>query len=358
MKRRELLGMAGAAGLVLAGCSTPGLHTQAGVPPMPNAVSRIGFGSCADQSKPQPIWDTVLADGPHLFLFGGDNVYSSMQPWSMEKLQEAYRQEDAEPHFARFRRAIPYLAIWDDNDYGLNDGGAEFRFKGESKAAFLNFWRAAPNDPRRSRDGLYDARVFGPAGRRVQVIMLDTRWFRSAWKPTDQRNAAGKERFLPDSDPAKSMLGEVQWRWLEEQLRQEADVRLIVSGIQVIVDGHGWERWGNFPLELQRLYRTIAATRAQGVVLLSGDRHFGAIYRETRGAPYPLYELTSSGITHTWRDAAEAGPNRIGDPFTELHYAMVDIDWTARSIRLALKDIAGVARRTQVISLDPLRIHS
>jgi alkaline phosphatase D len=256
------------------------------------------------------------------------------------------------------RRAVPHLAIWDDNDYGLNDGGADFRFKGESKAAFLDFWRAPANDPRRARDGIHDARILGPTGKRVQVIMLDTRWFRSPWKPTDQRNAAGKERYLPDSDPAKTMLGEVQWRWLEEQLRQPADVRLVVSGVQVIVEGHGWERWGNFPHEVQRLYRTIAAARAKGVVLLSGDRHFGAIYREARGGPYPMYELTSSGITHPWRDGTEAGPNRIGDLFTDFHYGMVDIDWTARSIRLALKDIGGVARRTQVISIDELRIAS
>jgi alkaline phosphatase D len=150
------------------------------------------------------------------------------------------------------------------------------------------------------------------------------------------------------------MLGDVQWRWLEEQLRVPAELRLIVSSTQVVADGHGWERWGNFPLERQRLYRTIAAARANGVVFLSGDRHIGALYRESAGTPYPLYDLTASGFTHTWETAAEAGPNRVGELFTQLHYGSVDIDWNARSVRLGLKDMQGVLHRGQLIRFDEL----
>ena len=151
------------------------------------------------------------------------------------------------------------------------------------------------------------------------------------------------------------MLGQAQWRWLEERLSEPADVRLVVSSIQVVADGHGWERWGNFPHEREYLYALIRLTRAQGVVLLSGDRHVGGLYREAGGTAYPLYEMTSSGITHTWREAAEAGPNRLGDLFTDLHYGTVDIDWDARSLQLALRDITGVTRRSQGIAFDALR---
>ncbi len=327
-----------------------------GAPTAP--LRRIGFGSCIDQTKPQPIWDTVLADAPGLFIFGGDNVYASEQPWSLERLEQAYALEAAVPGFDRLRRTVPHLAIWDDHDYGLNDGGAGFPHKQASKSAFLRFWGIPPDDPRGQRDGLYHAQVFGPPGQQVQVILLDTRWFRSPWKVTDQRNAPGKERYLPDANPGTTMLGEAQWRWLQEQLRQPAQVRLIVSGIQVIVEGHGWERWGNFPLERQRLYRLIAETRAQGVVFLSGDRHLGAIYRETQGVPYPLHELTSSGITHPWREAAEAGPNRLGELFTELHYGAVEIDWERQSLQLALKDLRGAPRRSHTIPFNALQAHS
>lgn len=347
LRRRDLLGGVAALG-ALAGC--------AGLPVAGSnsALRQIGFASCIDQNKPQPIWDTLLADKPDLVIFGGDNVYPEV-PYTLARLRRAYAQAAASPGMSRLRRSVPHMAIWDDHDYGLNDGGAEFPFKAESKAEFLDFWKIAADDPRPGHEGLYHAQMFGPPGQRVQIILLDARWFRSPWKKTDQRNAPGKERYLPDADPAKTMLGELQWRWLEAQLREPADVRIIVSGIQVVVEGHGWERWGNFPRERERLYRLIAQTGAQGVVFLSGDRHIGGLYRETNAVPYPMYEMTSSGVTHPWGGGTEAGPNRLGELFTELHYGMVEIDWPTRTLQLALKDIRGAARRSQAIAFNELK---
>jgi alkaline phosphatase D len=357
MRRRRFLAALGATGL--AACQGP-LPLQQLEPPAPPLLplTRIAFGSCTDQTKPQPIWDALLADKPDLMVFGGDNVYSSEQPWSLDKLQQAYATEAQVPAFARLRRSVRHLAIWDDHDYGANDGGAEFVHKAQAKRAFLDFWQVQQNDPRQGREGIYHAEIFGPPGRRVQVILLDIRWFKSPWKVTDQRGAAGKERYLPDDDPAKTLLGNVQWRWLEQQLKQPAELRLVVSGIQVLADGHGWERWGNFPLERSRLYRLVASTGAKGVVFLSGDRHVGAIYRETSQAPYPFYELTASGITHPWANAAEAGPNRVGDLFTEQHWGSVEIDWARRALQLQIKDQRGAARRNQAISFDELQVSS
>ena len=356
LRRRQVLALAAAA---LAGCAAPaqvGLIEAPRPPQLP--LRRIALGSCADQTKPQPIWDTVYADRPGLVVFAGDNVYASAQPWSLQRLEQAYAAQAAAPSFARLRQATPHLAIWDDHDYGLNDGGAEFVHKSESKAAFLRFWDVPATDPRHGREGLHYAETYGPPGRRVQVIVLDIRWFRSPWKPTDQRNAPGRERYVPDPDPAKTMLGETQWRWLEQQLREPAELRLVVSSIQVVAEGHGFERWGNFPLERARLYRLVRETGANGVVFLSGDRHIGALYRETADAPYPMYELTSSGITHPWAQAAEAGPNRIGPLVTVPHYGMVEVDWASRSLQLQLKDQGGAVRQSQGIFLNELQVRA
>jgi alkaline phosphatase D len=254
------------------------------------------------------------------------------------------------------RQTIPHLALWDDHDYGVNDAGAEFPSRAEAQQEFLSFWQVPADDPRRSREGLYHAQLFGPPGRRVQVIVLDGRYFRSPLKPTDQRGAPGKERYVPDADPAKTMLGEAQWRWLEAELRKPAQVRLIQSGIQVLAEGHGWERWGNLPRERQRLFDTIARSGAGGVVLLSGDRHIGAFYRQVDGVAYPLTEITASGFTHTFRAVKEAGPNRIGDPYVELHFGAVDIDWAARGLLLQLMDVAGRVQRSVAVPFDELKV--
>jgi alkaline phosphatase D len=355
MKRRSLV--LGAA--ALAGC-------QGRMPVVPDAANtanaagagalqRIAFGSCIDQAKPQPLWPAVLEARPDLFIFAGDNVYASPRPWRLDALQAAYAQLAADPGFDRLRRTVPLLATWDDHDYGVNDGGAAFKHKQASKEEFLRFWGAGPDDPRHSHGGVYASHSFGPPGRRLQVILLDTRWFRSDLKPTDQHGAAGKERYVPDDDATKTMLGEAQWGWLEERLREEAQLRLIVSSIQVLAEGHGWERWGNLPLQRQRLFDLIQRTQAHGVVFLSGDRHLGALYREPGQAPYPLYELTSSGMTHTTRaNASEDGPNRLGGVVSSLHFGMVEVDWPGRRLRLTLRGRDGRFLLEHSLSLDDL----
>jgi alkaline phosphatase D len=355
MRRRALIatGAAGAATLALAGCAgRPGPGPRDG-----RLLRRIGFGSCMDQRRPQPLWDTVLGAGCDLLLFGGDNVYVE-QPATPASIARAYAQAAELPGLARVRAAVPHLATWDDNDYGPNDGDASFAHKQASKDAFLRFWGAPADDPRRGREGIHHAALFGPAGRRVQVILLDDRWFRSPWRRTDQRDAPGRERYLPDTDPGKTLLGEPQWAWLAQQLRAPAQLRFIVSGIQVLATGHGWESWSLLPRERQRLFDTIARTGAGGVVLLSGDRHFGAFYRETQGVPYPLAEMTASGWTHTWTGVREAGPNRLGEPYTALHFGVADIDWEQRRLALGLVGQDGAVARRLPLSFDELNVRN
>ena len=171
--------------------------------------------------------------------------------------------------------------------------------------------------------------------------MLDTRWFRSPWRPSSQRGAKGRERYEPDADPALTLLGPAQWRWLAEQLAQPADVRFIYSSIQVLAQGHGYERWGLFPHEYERLLQLLDAAPARATLLMSGDRHIGALYRVTEGLRRPLFELTSSGLTHPWRTAEEDDPARLGELVRVNHYGVVDVDWQAAELRLRLHDTQG-----------------
>ena len=244
--------------------------------------------------------------------------------------------------------------MWDDHDYGINDGGGDFPHKAVSKELFLKFWNASATDIRRTRDGIYDSHIIGPPGMRVQIILLDLRWFRSPLKVSDQPGTPGKERYVPDSDPAKTMLGAVQWAWLAGELRKPAEIRLIVSSTQVLAEGHGWERWGNMPLERQKLLDTIRDSGATGVVLLSGDRHVGALYRETPPGLHPLYEVTSSGLNMVFWKAKEPGPNRLGALYAAANFGAVEIDWAARKLTLALRDEHGSTRRSAILSFAEL----
>ncbi len=319
-------------------------------------LSRIAFASCADQARPQPIWEAIQAYRPEFFIFAGDNVYGDFKTAEAGNLRHAYDAATRIEGYAKLRDTVPHIAIWDDHDYGSNDGGVEFPHKAVAKEEFLRFWKVPSDDVRRSRDGLYTAQTFGPPGRSVQVILLDLRWFRSPLRITDQRGAPGKERYLPDANPDKTMMGEVQWAWLAAELRKPANLRLVVSSTQVLAEGHGWERWGNFPLERQKLFDTIRAARASNVVFLSGDRHIGALYRETPQGLYPLHDVTSSGINQVYAAAKEPGPNRLGELLAEANFGTVDIDWAQRRLTLGLRDMKGEVRRSADLRFDELRL--
>lgn len=285
-------------------------------------LRHIALGSCADQELPQPIWGAILAKNPQLLLLLGDNIYADTE--NMEEMEADYATLAAIPGFQQLRSQVPILATWDDHDYGTNDGGAEYPKKAESKALFLDFFGEPEDSPRRLREGIYTAKIFGPPGQRVQVIMLDGRTFRSPLRA----DPSPRGRFLPDGDPSKTLLGEAQWAWLEEQLERPAEIRLIASGIQVLGYAAGFESWKNLPLEQERLFSVIRETEASGVIFLSGDAHFTQLKRSDGGVGYPLYDFTSSGLSHSYPTAADrTAPLAIHRPYDGVNFGTLDIDW-------------------------------
>lgn len=323
-------------------------------------MQRIVFASCAQQNEDQSIWDRIAAENADLLLYIGDNVYGDVRSGdrSMPELKAAYMRLAQSAPFARARAASPMLTTWDDHDYGLNDTGGNFKLKTEAEALYEYVWALGSDDPRTQRPGVHGAWMIGEAGRRVQVIMLDTRYFSSPLKPSDQMNERGKERWVPDADPAKTMLGADQWAFLEAELKKPADLRLLVSSIQVLSEGHGWEAWRQFPLERQRLYDLIRSTGAEDIIILSGDRHAAALYERKDVLPYPLFEATSSSLNlpaSKWR--AESGdtwmepdPNRLGDMYYDANYGRIDIDWVAKTASVTIRAADGSEVRARTVS--------
>lgn len=327
----------------------------------PKVLERVAFGSCADQTLPQPIWDAVVEAKPDLFLAIGDNIYGDTV--DMEVMKEKYAMLGAKPGYQKLLETCPVLATWDDHDYGQNDGGAGYSRKVESKEVMMDFFKVPADSPRRKRPGVYGSFRFGPEGKRAQVILLDTRYFRS--RPTkDTRSKEEKEElnlvgwYVPNEDPENTILGEEQWAWLEEQLKQPAEVRLLISSFQVIAGEKGMESWGNFPLERKKLYDLIDKTGASGVVILSGDVHFSEISKTDEG-PYPLYDFTSSGLTNSSTEWAWRVNNyRVSEiALAEPTFGMVLIDWSGEAPELTLqaRDVNGEVAFEHKINVADLR---
>lgn len=290
------------------------------------ALEHLAFGSCLKQDLPMPILADIVAAKPQLFLMIGDNVYAAGP--DERRLRAAYDTLALRDEFTALREAVPIYAIWDDHDYGINDGGAEHPDRALAQRLMLEFFAEPRTSARWSRDGLYDARIVGPEGKRVQIILLDTRSFRDPLVPL----RPGTFRYAPTPYPSATILGEAQWTWLEERLQDPAELRIIVSSIQVVADEHLFESWSRFPHEHARLVALLAET--PGAFVLSGDRHRAELSRlDTDG--HPIFDLTSSSLNLPIRGG---DPNRfrVGPVVDPANFGRVDIDWNARTLRLSL----------------------
>lgn len=329
--------------LISGGCRRPATSTA--VPPtaLP-AVTTIAFGSCSDQKRPQVLWDDILADRPDLWIWLGDNVYGDTE--NMDTLRAKYNRQKAHPQYQQLRQSTRIVGVWDDHDYGVNDGGKEYPRRRENQQLLLDFLDVPANHAQRRREGAYSAHTFGPKGQRVNVVLLDGRYFRDSLRKSGRDNVPN-----PDGD----LLGAAQWTWLENELRNsDADVHLIGCGIQFLPEEHPFEKWANFPAARQRLLDLLGKIKPKGVILLSGDRHIAEFSRvRVPGLPYDLFDVTSSGLTHTWAAARpEANRHRVGPLIVQLNYGLLTIDWSARPLTatVRIKGDAGATHHTQVLT--------
>ena len=299
----------------------------------PKVISKIAFGSCVDQDKPVPIFDAILAAKPDLMLMLGDNMYADLDrkvKVTPDVIREKYAQIAKVPGFAKLKAACPMLGTWDDHDYGKNDAGADWEHKDAAQKEFHDFFGTPQDSPRRTQKGVYHAEIYGPAGKRVQIILLDTRYFRSPMKkgPFDTKTRVAP--YLPNTDPDATLLGTEQWKWLEAQLKKPAELRLLVSSVQVVSDEHPFEKWTTFPKEREKLYSLLGSTGASGVMILSGDRHLADISVDSTSIGYPLYDITSSGFNQAsknWR-APERNSKRVaGMPYGD-NFGFITIEWS------------------------------
>lgn len=289
----------------------------------------IAFGSCGRENHPLPIFDHVVKHHPDVFVFLGDNIYGDTD--DMVVLKQKYQQLGDKPTYQNLKRNTEILATWDDHDYGRNDAGKHYPHKAASKAVFLEFFEEPQDSSRRDHEGIYHS-VYRQAGDKiVQIILLDGRTFRDDLIKRSDQSAKPKRYFYhldyePHTDESKTLLGRQQWAWLEDELSQPADFRIIATGTQFGIEYNGYEAWANYPHERERLVQLINQAKANHVVFISGDVHYAEISKFEHNDSYPLYDITSSGLSSTWKFATP-NKNRIEGPIMDNHFGLLTINF-------------------------------
>ncbi len=295
---------------------------------------------------------------PDVFVFLGDNIYGDTK--NMDTLRAKYNQLGNKSSFKNLKNSTEIIATWDDHDYGWNDAGKEYPLKKESKEEFLNFFEEPKDSYRRKHDGIYTSYYYKHEGKTIQIILLDVRTFRDSIKPysgevqNDWRYFYQCEYGIHQTDET-TFLGEAQWKWLEGELTKPADVRIIGSGSQFGIEFNGYEAWANFPHEQVKFLNLLNKTKANGVLFITGDVHYGEISKLRTNKIYPIYDVTSSGLSSTWHFATPNG-NRIEGPIMENHFGLISIDCNGNdpTIKMEIWDINNNQRVEHTINLSEI----
>lgn len=253
----------------------------------------FAIGSCFFLADPDPRWGgtdygagyeiftAIAAQTPDLMLWLGDNLYLQ-QPDFLDPSSMAmrYRRQRGLESLQGLLTATAHIAIWDDHDFGPNDGDTSYALKGETLQLFRRYW-PNPSFGLPEVPGTFSVARYGD----VLFFLLDDRYYRSPNR-------------WPDG-PDKTMFGARQLQWLKQALlgAPRGSLKIVAGGSQFWNREHRFEGWHHFATERQAFADWLLAQRIDGLIFLSGDRHFSELLRIARPGAYPIHEFTSSPLT-------------------------------------------------------------
>ncbi len=271
-------------------------------------VYKLGIGSCVDQDYPTPAWASLERESINSFFFLGDNIYGDVPSGRLDNVILSY--EKLNDQMPSWLKNTEKLVIWDDHDYGLNDAGANYIYKAESQQIYNDAWNIDQNDPRRSREGIYFSELKDIAGKKILIVGLDTRYFRSNLIKIGNS-------YKPHKNSNTTILGPIQWQWLEKELSREHDILILASSIQVLATEHRFEKWSNIPHERDKLLALLNNLSSK-VLIISGDRHRSGFYKLDN-----IYEFTSSSLNKGIFPSYESDSLLLGKTYTQNNYGIV-----------------------------------
>ncbi len=245
------------------------------------------------------IYETIASKNPDIMVWGGDNIYLREADWdSQTGINYRYTHSRSVKEMQPLLAKTQNFAIWDDHDFGPNDGDRGFYHKNLTQKAFRNFWanKTYGMDDNQN-EGVYSTFNWGDA----QFFLLDNRYFKS---PNDRKT--GK----------REMLGDDQLEWLIDNLvTSNAVFKIIIIGGQVLNTEAIYENYSNYADEKSKLLKEIQDNNIKGVFFISGDRHFSELAMQTRENTYSLYDWTvsplTSGVVPADKTINEKNTNRV-----------------------------------------------
>jgi alkaline phosphatase D len=214
---------------------------------------------------------------PDFMVWLGDNTYLRETDWDSptgyyKRYTHTRSLKELQPLLANTHQ----YATWDDHDYGPNDSDRTWRLKQVAKDHFDRFWLNPP----------FSAIPQGGVTNMFQwadcdFFLLDDRWYKS-----------------PNSMPG-TVLGREQIDWLKGVLLEsKAPFKFVCLGVMFLSTAANKENMVRAaPDEREELIRFIQDNEIEGVIFLTGDRHFAEFSALKEHHKVPIYDFTTSPLT-------------------------------------------------------------
>lgn len=271
------------------------------------------------------ILENIAGLNPDFMLWLGDNVYlREADFFSKERMNHRYEHTRKTPELQNLLVSTAHYATWDDHDYGPNNSDRNYIHKREALSLFNAYW-ANPASGHDDDLGVYHSFKWAD----VDFFMTDGRYHRA-----------------PNGllDPSKPFLGDKQLQWLQDGLiNSNAPFKIVVFGNQVLNTHSDNEVFATSKKEYDALMEFIIKHKINGVVFLSGDRHFSEILKVNFEKAYPLYEYTVSPLTagpvRKLNDKEARNPLRLDGKLTNnRNFGMIKVEGKGDKRSLTLQN--------------------
>lgn len=265
-----------------------------------NEVRKIAFVSSIEAQGDLSLWGTIREKNPDLIVIVGNSMnYSNFD----NKLSQApFKKLEESADFQYLKKQIPIVATWSDLDYGLRGGDSTYPLKNEAKEKFLEYWSYILPHQKAGTEGIEHALMFGQGDSKLQVILLDTRFYADEWL-----SDRGNQSLSKNWNPRATLLGSKQWKWLAEQLDEPAKYRLIISPLPLGFKSGEKERWALLPYERQKFFDTVRNSGSANYIIVSAGEGLGNVSKVKLKNFPSLYDFSvgsfNGALTRTSADS-------------------------------------------------------
>jgi alkaline phosphatase D len=293
---------------------------------------RIAFASCATTGSNHRVFDAIRALTPDLFVHMGDFHYLNIGRNDAEAFRRGYDRVLDSSRQSALYRAVPIAYMYDDHDFGPNNSDGTSASRPAATAVYRDH---VPHYPLQAgADTIQQAFDIG----RARIIVTDTR---SSREPVD-------------APRPRTMLGEAQRRWLEDELTRAKDAALViwVNTVPWITKGNestheGWAPYAEERERLATLIDTLGLTRR--LVMLSGDGHMAALDDGTNSAYMAGRGPDSRGFVVIHGAPLDRWPRTKGGPYShgvsrrDHQFGLLDVadTGTALEVTASARDAYG-----------------